>query len=252
MGFKYPSLRTTLPRAGYYARLDSGAAATDQFTADGSQDGTLSGGMSRVDDSGLAYRFLSASSQFIQLPAITMPADQMTLAAWVKITANRATLFSFASLDANSRVWNVGTTGSRVPYFQIPTNSGYWFSSGSPAALTAGAWAHLGFTFNRATSTAKIYVNGTDVTPSQTGAGTATWTTPVGNPVIGRTLPTYSDTLIDDWLLCPVELAAADFGYLASQRGAIYALGPSGGGLINGQSLIRPAGDYRPQSLIVS
>jgi hypothetical protein len=218
----YPSLQDA--SIGYYARLDTGAEALDQFTADESQDGALSGGMSRVDDGGFAYRFVATSSQFIQLPAITMPTDEMTIAAWVKITASRATLFSFSSLDANSRAWNVGTTGSRVPYFQIPTNSGYWFSSGSPTALTAGAWTHLGFTFNRSTSTAKIYVNGTDVTPAQSGASTATWTTPVGNPVIGRSLTIYSDTLIDDWYFSNTRaLSATEMGYLASQRGAAYA-----------------------------
>ena len=223
MAYKYPSLRTTLPVAGYYARLDAGAAATDQFTVDGSHDATLVGGLSRVNDSGLAYRLIAASSQYLQLPGITIPTDEMTVAAWVKITANRATLFSFASLDANSRVWNVGTTGGRVPYFQLPTNSGYWFASGSPTALTAGAWAHLGFTFNRTTSTAKIYVNGADVTPSQSGAGTAVWTTPVGNPTIGVALTIYSDTLIDDWLFWNSKaLPGADMAYLASGRGAIY------------------------------
>ncbi len=207
-------------RIGYYARLDTGAAALDQFTGNGSQDGTLTNGATRTNDGGLAYS-LDGTNDFIQLPAITMPTNGLSVAAWVKITANRATLFSFAAQDANLRLWNVGTTGARVPYFQVPLSTGYWQTSGG-TALTAGTFTHLAVSIDRASSTAKIYVNGVDATPTISGASTAAWTTPTGNPTIGRALGIYSDTLIDDWIFFDRAITATEATQLATARGAAY------------------------------
>jgi hypothetical protein len=225
MSFKYPSLRTTPPKVGYYARLDAGSSVDDQFTSDGAQNGTLTNGADRTDNDGLAYRFVAASSQFIQVAAIAMPTDALTVAAWLNIAGVRATLFSFAALDSASRVWNVGTDGSRRPYFQIPLASSYWFTSGSGTAIPQNTWTHLAFTADRASATARLYVDGTDVTPTISGASTNDWRSPIGNPTIARSLGFYSDTLIDDWILYNnVALSASAIADLASQRGAIYAL----------------------------
>jgi hypothetical protein len=215
---RYLSLQDS--RIGYYARLDTGAAAIDQFTGNGSQDGTLTSGATRTNDGGLAYS-LDGSNDFIQLPAITMPTNGLSVAAWVKIAANRATLFSFAAQDVNLRVWNVGTTGSRVPYFQVPLSTGYWQTSGG-TALTAGTFTHLAISIDRASSTAKIYVNGVDATPAISGASTAAWATPTGNPTIGRALNIYSDTLIDDWIFFDRAITATEAAQLATARGAAY------------------------------
>jgi hypothetical protein len=221
-GFNLPKRYLSLQdsRIGYYARLDTGAAAIDQFTGNGSQDGTLTSGATRTNDGGLAYS-LDGSNDFIQLPAITMPTNGLSVVAWVKITANRATLFSFAAQDANLRVWNVGTTGSRVPYFQVPLSTGYWQTSGG-TALTAGTFTHLAISIDRASSTAKIYVNGVDATPAISGASTAAWATPTGNPTIGRALNIYSDTLIDDWIFFDRAITATEAAQLATARGAAY------------------------------
>ena len=273
MGYKYPSLRTTLPIAGYYARLDAGAAATDQFTVDGSQDGTLTNGATRTDDGGLAYS-LDGSNDHIGLgnnfnSTIVGSSAKFTIAAWVKLTAsgnvaiwsklgdgthtenNRQ--FSFSCNAGKLRcVWYGATDGSSIRVLEVTS-----------ASIVGAGWKHVAVTFDATISDpdAKVtlWINGA----SQTVSVVLSVGTPVSIPTstaraaIGAAIGAASSVvsypfadLIDDLLLFPVILSGTNIGYLAAQRGAIYAIAAAGGSLINGQSLIRPADSKPYQQLI--
>ncbi len=217
--YLYPSLRTTPPTLGYYARLDAGAAATDQFTADGAQNGTLTNGVTRVNNNGLAYSFTDSSSMYIgsSVPGSLSGAANCTLAFWAKKSASGKECTIGTRISATSGVWLQWFTDGFV-YFS-PRN-GSTTSSGYNLGYTS-SWVHLAAV--KSGTSAKIYVNGAEVAAAS-GMPANLPTLSVFN--IGRleTGGFYSDGLIDDPVVYGgVALDAANIGYLASQRGAIYA-----------------------------
>lgn len=217
--YLYPSLRTTPPVLGYYARLDTGAAALDQFTVDGSQDGTLTNGVTRVDNSGLAYSFTDSSSMYIgsNVPGSLSGAANCTLAFWAKKSAIGKECAIGTRISGTSGVWLQWYSDGFV-YFS-PRNGGAT-SAGYSLGYTS-SWVHVAAV--KSGTAAKIYVNGTEVA-SASGMPANLPTLTVFN--IGRleTGGFYSSGLIDDPVVYGgVALDATNIGYLAAQRGAIYA-----------------------------
>jgi len=216
--YLYPSLRTILPVLGYYARLDTGAAASDQFTTDGTQDGTLTNGVTRPDSSGLCYDFASASNQYI-------------------LTANSSALNNLAQMTVS--FWFYAKTSWTVPESPVligkGTGSGSWYvqyfnsairfyfsdaggySGGTP---TLDAWNHYCMSYDGAN--VRIYLNGSLIS---TTARTGNVSTGTGALNLGR----YAggsfnfNGRLDDVLIYPTGLNGTNVGYLAAQRGAIYA-----------------------------
>jgi hypothetical protein len=215
--YLYPSLRTTPPVLGYYPRLDSGAAATDQFTADGAQDGTLRNGATRADSSGLAYSFTAASSQYIDcaVPSGLSGAGDCTLAFWAKKAATGDELTIGTRISGTNGVWLQWFTDNFL-YFS-PRNGGT--STAAAFVAFSTAWRHVCGV--KQGTTIRAYINGSLITSS---------TGPANLPAlsvfnVGRleTGGFYSNGLIDDPLVFAKALDATDVGYLAAQRGAIYA-----------------------------
>ena len=271
MGFKYPSLRTTLPQAGYYASKDAGAAASDQFTSDGTsdgtQDGTLTNGATRAG-SPLAYSF-DGTNDYVEFSssAILGGSGSITIASWAN-----ATSLPLAANVIFSKMHTEGGTNQVAYLIAVLSNGRIYFATtngggggvqewqSSSTVISTGVWFHIAVTYTWGTgSTMQIYFNGSLVAGSwTTGNGNVTFTGTSGpKQKIGRMQHTgvtsfFSWTgLIDDLLVWNAIIDAANIGYLASQRGAIYQQ-LAGSSPINGQSLIRPAGDYSPQQLIVS
>ena len=257
MGYKYPSLRTTAPVAGYYARLDSGAAATDQFTADGSQDGTLTNGATRVDNSGLAYSLTAASLHYISLGSPASLAvgasESCAIAAWINTTQTtighvyrryNGTDKGILSLTASP------VTSGRIRATIRDDNTAGLSSTESTSTINTGSWIHVGIQRNKVSGKIEIWVNGVKENEA-TDSTTAAIST--GAAAIGRSgseSSGYFNGLIDDFLFFRgVVLTSTQWGYLASQRGAIYQL-LAGSSPINGQSLIRPADSKPYQQLI--
>ena len=251
MPYKYPSLRTTLPLAGYYARLDTGAAASDQFTADGTQNGTLTNGATRANDDGLAYSF-DGANDYITANAPTLGVSR-TIACWVKSS----------SLTAIQTLLSIGNSSSENNFFLIrlrgdvsgdPCEAVWENSVGTSTAVATGStyststWLHIAATVSSGNGL-RLWVNGsltatTAITGSQTGINISAIGALRRSSVIH-----FTSGLIDDAIIYNYEMASPEIAYLASQRGAIYQL-IAGGSPINGQSLIRPAGSAQQQLLI--
>lgn len=254
MSFKYPALRTTLPRAGFYARLDPGVPAVDQFTADGSQDGTLTAGATRIDSSGLAYSF-DGVNDYLDIPFGLFPgAYPFSISLWFNVPNLTSSfyLFAIADIATDNALIAIAAAGgiSGDPVIaQVGDEIGSSFAQ-STSGYSANTWQHVVAVFTSTTSRT-VYLNGGN------SATNTTSRTPnlasLDNIAVGalrRASPLFAQCLVDDIVFYPIALNASQVANLASQRGAIYAQ-TADGGLINSQSLVRPAGDYRPQSLVV-
>lgn len=248
MGYKYPSLRTTPPAAGYYARLDAGAAATDQFTADGSQDGTLTNGATR-SGSPLAY-LLDGVNDYITFGNVNAwNVINVTVAVWVQVTIGSsiqiANRYYATSADQG---WLLGVNADGKATFSGRESGALFISAVGATTLTSGVWTHIAGV--KSGTSWKVYVNGVEDGSTVAGNGTTAFAT---NPLMLGALPVfslYSALAIDDFVFYTTNLAAAEVAILASQRGAIYALAAAGGGPINSQALIRPASAAQQQLLI--
>jgi len=265
MPYKYPSLRTTLPVAGYYARLDAGAAASDQFTADGTQDGTLTNGASR-SGTPLAYAF-DGSNDYIEFSssAILGGSGSITIASWANATSlplAANVIFSKMHTEGgtNQAAYSLSVLSTGRIYFTTTTGGSggvqEWLSTSS--VVSTGSWFHIASSYTWGTGASiAVYLNGASVSGAwATGNGNVTFTGTSGpKQKIGRLQHTGVASFfswqgsIDDLLVWNAIIDATNIGYLASQRGAIYQL-IAGGSPINGQSLIRPAGSAQQQLLI--
>ena len=228
MGYTYPSLRTSPPVAGYAASLDTGAAASDQFTTDGTQDGTLVNGVARTDVTGLAYDFTRASSQYIDCGAFASldGLSKYTLAFWGKKKSTTMTIpvgKRNASAYCGIDVWSDGNI-----YFQISPGFGLF-------ALDDTNWHHYCMVFDGTltgnSNRLKGYIDGVQKSLTFGGSAIPSTTPAAGNFYIGQdtqgTTGRYGDAYIDDVVVyAAVALDATNVGYLAAQRNAIYAATP--------------------------
>ena len=233
MSYLYPSLRTTLPVAGYYARLDAGAAATDQFTTDGANDGTLANGATR-SGSPLAYS-LDGVNDYITCGDVgDFTTGQMTLSVWIK-RANSSTTeqvvlskFGRSAGTVTEDGWGLRFNSNKIQVFLVKDASTHIWESTSTYSDVA-SWHHLAVVLTSGSGTISVYYDGASIAGS--------WTLLTGVVTLDNTTYplrcgnyTYSGTdygpfagLIDDVLLYLTGLDATNIGYLASQRGAIYA-----------------------------
>jgi hypothetical protein len=266
--YKYPSLRTTAPVAGYYARLDAGAAATDQFTADGAQDGTLTNGATRADDSGLAYSF-DGTDDYVSFGINAFGsglngATAISFAAWIKYTALIGAANQYGNVMFSKRlsldvagIWlnirsDVGQSGKLLVGGRSRSSDAFQEAT-STQVIAAGSWTHIAGVLDYTAKTVTTYINGVATAASSLSFGSNTYTNSTGTIVDAMGTNTGSifyQGLIDDAIIFSIGLSSTQIGYLASQRGAIYALASAGGSLINGQSLIRPADSKPYQQLI--
>jgi hypothetical protein len=266
VAYKYPSLRTTLPVAGYYARLDAGSAATDQFTTDGAQDGTLTNGATRAS-SPLAYsldgvndNITFASNMF---GTLINGATGSNWSMWfnptsllgTSIDSHNVLVSVICNLARSAIAINIRTDTGNIGKVRVggrsATADGFQ-SVSSTNAVTIGAWNFFAATFNYTAKTIAVNLNGTITTASVTfGSNTYVQSSASFADRIG--ISDFNSEcfqgLIDDAVFYAKAMSATDNGYLASQRGAIYQL-LAGSSPINGQSLIRPADSKPYQQLI--
>lgn len=230
--YKYPSLRNAV--AGYMAGRDTGSAASDQFTADGTQDGTLTNGVTRAG-SPLAYSF-DGVDDYISIADATIftPTDGFTLSCWINITSivsgyrpiigkyNGSTAYEWAMflVDGKPQISMWSTTGiNRVSRrYNTALSTGVWYHLCCTAANngTSGRYVNSGL---------KVYLNGTQVDDTNddlsSPANVSNTTSGIGigaNAVGGNVF----NGLIDDVLIYPRVLTPTEIGYLASARGAAY------------------------------
>lgn len=223
MSYRYPTLRDAL--AGYYARLDAGAAATDQFSTDGSQDGTLTNGATRVDDGGLAYSFDGTNDYITMGNVLNVTTGPLTLAAWIKPTAiaGKYIIAKYATTDTGGFVL-YGNASSKLAFYINDTNGTKYHQLASVPALSTGVWTHAGATRVGAVVT-EIRINGVAVSTTTVMGGTVSTLTSSHHFRIGSASNNaqYFSGLIDDVGVWNRALTNDEWGYLASQRGALYA-----------------------------
>ena len=132
--------------------------------------------------------------------------DTLTFEAWYKPEALSSARYSLGSRDdtvTNRYNWNVqAASDSKVYFGYYDTVPALHEFSTSGAELTAGAWSHIAVVYTYGTgSSAKIYIDGAEVT--------ATWTTlngnvapeTLGNPAVyigNDTSNNYADGVIDE------------------------------------------------------
>lgn len=223
--YLYPSLRTSPPAAGYAASLDTGASASDQFTVDGTQDGTLVNGVARTDVTGLAYDFTRASSQYIDCGAFAAldGISKYTLAFWGK-KKNTGTTIPVGKRNA-SAYCGVDVWSDAKIYFQISPGFG-------THTLDDTSWHHYCMVFDGTvtgnSNRLKGYVDGVQKTLTFGGGSIPATTPAAGNFHIGQDAQggpdRYGNCYIDDVVVyAAVALDSTNVGYLAAQRKAIYA-----------------------------
>lgn len=233
--YKYPTLRNAI--AGYYARLDTGAAATDQFTADGSQDGTLTNGATR-SGSPLAY-FLDGLNDYIDCGdsnSFTF-SGAMSVAFWCNLTA-------LPPASNGQRMW-IATKGNTGQFeFELAINAfstafGKFVltrynlgatasvSRASTTSATTGTWTHVCFTASSYADTPNCYLNGVLNNGTVLNFGTPSSGNGTAPMQIGRRATATENTFngsLDDVIFFNRVLTTDEIGYLASQRGAAYEL----------------------------
>jgi len=210
------------PIAAWIPSLDSAGNGTTTLTdLAGSNSGTLTNMDAATDwvadtgAGGVRALDFDGTNDFVSLPNTVQIPDEYTICGWVKIAANRAALLGFSGTDSSfTRSSQWGTTGSRVPYFQLSLSGGYFFTTGG-TALNAGQWYHLAFT--RSGATAKVYVNGVDTLAATSGGAVGgmlanTNTRRIGSTVVGS--PVFADSRQDDIRIFNQVLTLADIEYL--------------------------------------
>lgn len=218
--WKYPSLRTTPPVLGYYARLDGGAAATDQFATDGANDGTVTS-VTRTNIGGLAYT-IGANGRIVTPDAAALNLTSgITVAAWIYPTAVGGGYRMIACKrvgggppSACNYQLCLHTTAGALEWFDMTER----ISSSVP---TLNTWSHVAGTVTSG-GRLDLWLNGvsiyntTGVSRTANNGDFRVGSRPVDNTEV------FSGS-IDDVLVYPIALGATEIGYLASQRGAIYA-----------------------------
>lgn len=208
-GYLYPSLRAVPPVLGYYARLDAGAAATDQFTDDGSQDGTLTNGATRADDGGLAYSLDGVNDHIAFGP--TTATTVHTLSCWVKSSDAGDAIVIGGGINIYGLYFDSSGAGGKI-YYSAATGI---FGGRNHGGFSG--WTHFSVVRNGTSVT--FYKNGTSLGYITLSVNTAAAFRYLGREGSGF----YYAGLIDDILIYQTNLSDSDIGYLASQRGAIYA-----------------------------
>ena len=268
----YPSLSTGVV-AAYYPRLDSTVPAStgavlDQFGDSTVESGTLTSGATRANDSGLAYSF-DGTDDYVSFGINAFGsglngATAISFAAWIKYTALIGAANTYGNVIFTNRlsldgagIWlnirsDVGQSGKLLVGGRSRSSDAFQEAT-STQVIAAGSWTHIAGVLDYTAKTVTTYINGVATAASSLSFGSNTYTNSTGTIVdaMGTNLGSaLYQGLIDDAIIFSIGLSSTQIGYLASQRGAIYALASAGGSLINGQSLIRPADSKPYQQLI--
>lgn len=228
--YKYPSLRNAV--AGYMAGRDTGAAASDQFTTDGSQDGTLTNGATRVDNGGLAYSFDGVDDVItVGTPSVcsNLPAANFTFAAWLYATSQGEGSLGTIVDKYSTAGWYILLRGISGSSYAVQAGVGY--NAGDRTQISGNNlivqnnWTHLAVTWDSSLRIFSLYINGSLQTfgsvasPSGTLRDDSTVNLCIGNR--NATDRTWGG-LLDDALIYPRALTSTEIANLASARGAAY------------------------------
>ena len=142
-------------------------------TSGGLGNGTNNGATATVGKIGGGAGFVPGSSQWIDLANNGTHYTNLTVAAWVKFT-------SFSAIqDLVSKGFD-GTSNTEWELTMLTSGKLYWraYNSGavrgvanSTATLSTGTWYHLVGTYNSANTTWTLYINGSQDTSTNAGAG---------------------------------------------------------------------------------
>lgn len=226
-GRLYPTLQDAV--AGYYARLDTGAAALNQF---GAANGTLSAGTTRVDNGGLCYRHNGTTSGITTTYTTAIGTSDYTFSSWFSVANSNQFGMIFckdsqaasAFTQASTLIANAGANGAgrRVTGIDFRT-TGNIIATPTDGTFTNATWHHVvlrRLTVSGTTSLS-LWLNGTQITSATVTLrdlnNTNALKIGVGD---GPSLRLTGDT--DDHLFFLRGITNTEIGYLATQRGAVY------------------------------
>lgn len=193
--------------------------STSNWVAD-----TEAGGVRALDCDG-TNDFVATSFTRTTLP--------VSLCAFIKpvVTTQFHTLFGDGDLSMY-----IGNDNRKLRFFStagVSTTSDY---------LVDSVWQHVGYFWDGSNVT--FYYNGVAVQTIALANSLAINSLRIGSYF---TPPFAFRGRFDDARIFGRDLTSGEWAALATRRG----FEPAGGGPINSQSLVRPAGDYRSQSLVV-
>lgn len=194
--------------------LDDGAGTTASDISGNGHDGTLVSGptWSGSGQFGGALDFDGTNDQ-VEVSSIPQGWSAITVAAWVK----NDTGADGTTNDIMSR-WNFPSSRSWV--LTHHKNDQYFFEISGKSFLTGGTvstdWTHVAGTYDQATGTMRLYVNGSEVA-SQSGLS-GTLPTSSANVILGgqQNPSNYFDGLIDDARIYDRELTPTEVATLAT------------------------------------
>ena len=109
--------------------------------------------------------------------------NSYTIQSYIYLIGNRFTILSNLNDDSNSKSNQIGTDGSRNVYFQISLSDNTYFYTTSTTTLNTNQWYNICFT--RVGSTAKIYINGSEISITTVGASAVNLQTYTSNFTVG-------------------------------------------------------------------
>lgn len=208
--------------------------------------GTTSNWVADTDSGGVRAIAVDGTNDRIQVSRqSSLP---LALSIWFKPRSHKTwhTLYSNdESLTGPRLLWVlVQTSGSS---YTLSYYTGSYVNS-SVITVPTATWSHFGINISAA-GAVEFYFNGASIGTNTGGiGGTAGLAAGImGSSGLGP-LGFNAAGMFDDFRIYGSARTQGQFALLASKRG----YEPSaGGGPINSQSLVRPAGDYRSQSLVV-
>ncbi len=236
------------PVAHWTLNETSGTLAAD---SDSGHDGTLNGGAwaSGILAGGLS---LNGSSQYVSVPddnALDLISG-MTLMGWIYKNSLSGYDLVFNKGDAGND-WNyyLGTNGDELVFGFY--NGGYVEFNTPSTNLTTGAWHHVAATFDNASDSVRLYVDGTE---AYSGSTTATPLVNGGQLYIGRSQGgAWFDGKLDDLRILNYALSAADIASLAARHVTYHGFTESMDGGSTTQIVInKPAGTTTGDLLIAA
>jgi len=195
------------------------------------------GGVRRIDTDGV--------NDFISLPFAAFPgAYPFSISVWVKATGVTNYAVLVADIGSLNALFGVGINSSGNGFSQSGDGGGSAVAT-STNSIASGTWGHITAIFTSTTSRS-VYLNNAGLT-TNTASNTPSLAS-LDNISIGalrRSSVFYYATRFDDLRIFSSVLDASDRSYLATRRGRRAG---GGGRLINGTSLVRPAGiaDHSP------